>query len=334
MPTELPADRHRVTRAKPVESLSRGVPWMIAARGKLSVWDPHAGLLAIRDVSPHPDVTFDPGALSRDGRAVHFNDSRLGPLVLVEFDLVTRMRREVGLRIDEPHHHRRFLSESGAAIDFFVRRAPEDPGTWLELRHDDQRIRLAADIELTGATDTHPVHFAVTGTHVAVGVSYYRARPARRAVLIVDLRTGVVEELDGGNIAGSVAWSPRADRLLVRTGSPYEPAAVYDLESRKVRRLVDVLPPRSPEGEIRPFVAGWVDDSRVLVSERVGRRLMIDTLDVDSGDRVALLDVPIPGAVSDLVGPVLAPARTFAEPDSIGPASSRRSDQPRSADTE
>jgi hypothetical protein len=105
--------------------------------------------------------------------------------------------------------------------------------------------------------------------------------------------------------------------LLLR-GIQDQLPSVVDEASGTIRSLKDVVFADPAWLYSGPLVSGWLDETRVLISGEFGRRIILATLDVDTGERVDLLDLPKPSA--HYGGIRYAPALAQADPTIVGPS--------------
>lgn len=153
-----------------------------------------------------------------------------------------------------------------------------------------------------------------SGTEVAIG--HYDKREDDYSTSVVGIGSGEVTTYEGMAVATCGTWSPSGSRLLLRKRHDHLPH-ILDRITGTSRPIKDVVDDDEGWRVSGPVVAGWLDESRVLISGEFGRRIHLATLDVDTGERIDLLDLPKPSG--EYYGIRMAPDLVRANPALVGP---------------
>lgn len=276
------------------------VPWVVLGVGRAWVWDTTAGLLEL-PVPTEARARFSMSSLSPDGRFLTYASGperwSSQPASTGRYDLIS------GEQSSTP-----YLGEDS------VLSGPDDrkltlefvnrmDGTWQNSRYRLENHGIQRELPLDdrrGFNLSGPAaQYSLDGRRLLLGHSYPGARDY--GLSITNLETLAVSRHRGHVLAGSASWSPDGQRILVRSmGSG--PPEVLDLAAGARAPLA--TSEASPVGW--SDVAGWIDDSHVLVYLARNRRLVLSARNVDTGDQFDLVDAPLRTTQIDFSGFLMA----------------------------
>lgn len=316
---EQPLRIDRATRGQ----VSGPVPWVMVGFGKVWAWDQTVGLVRLTEAEKPGRPVFEWDALTPDGRYLYYTSIELRDNGRVVFDLVTGKWQSGPLRIGDNSFIGSYPRLSvGQRLDVYRFNLQGKPpnylnGRYLVHRGADDVIELPIDDHFNFSRDGIPVQFSPTGQTVAI--SHFRAEGGRHSTSVVDIETGHATKYDGVAVSTCGAWSPCGARLLLR-GIQDQLPSVIDQAAGVIRSLKEVVFADPAWLYSGPLVSGWLDETRVLISGTFGRRIILATLDVDTGERVDLLDLPKPSG--EYGGIRYAPFLAQADPTIVGPVQS------------
>ena len=308
---ETPVHVERVSTGWP----SGPVPWMLRGEGgRAWVWDPNSGFLRVpghgkKDPSKY---LFSDG-LSDDGRSIEFQQ-RIGPGGSHRrvVDLITGETRTVpellGKTLAYP------IGDGGRVL------VDQRYGDWLtgrvSLERDGQVTPLSIRGRVGPCTGGRQIQFSPSKKQMAFTVGGIAPDQGRRLVVARVEDGEVLFHLDHAGILTSSTWSPDGRRLLVLWSAEVEHVLlphVLDLDTGVRTSLAPLFP-----GWRLSWVAGWIDDDRILVAGiRRNGRIMLSATDIRAGTHHDLVELPRPVRTDDFQGVHLAADVVRADPSSL-----------------
>jgi len=307
-----------------IDRASRGavagpVAWAMVANRRIWAWDRDAGLVRLTGVEDaQPFLQFD--CLSPDGRYLYRTHEIWDDAPNV-YEIAT------GQWLPNPPWDGDHLlvgsyppAPSAQRLDVYRYKRRGNPpeylsGLYLVHRGDDV-IELPLDGPFGFSRDGVPMQFSPSGRHVAIT----HLRQGRTGHVldtsVVTIATGEVSAFEGVGVATCGTWNPSETRVLLSAIKDHQPNVV-ELATGATRPLKDLITEDEDWLYAGTQVGGWIDDKRVLMAGEFGRRIIIATLDVDTGERFDLLDIPRP--TGEYHGIRLAPAVVQADPTLVGP---------------
>lgn len=298
------------------------VPWVLVGEGRVWAWDQAVGLVRLIDAEEPGQPVFQWDALTPDGRFLCYLSVDMRDDGRIVYEIETGKWTSGPVVADDGS----FLGSfpplgDGQRLDILQYNLHGRPRLFHNGRYTvhrgDQVIVLPIDDKPGLPLEGPRAQFSPNGDEVAIGHDYVGEDRYGYSTSVVDIDSGEVTRYDGLGVSTCATWSPSAGRLLLR--------GVQDQLPTVVDRVTGVLSPlkkrvfADPSWRYSsPLVSGWLDDTRVMISGLFGRRIIIATLDVDTGKRVDLLDIPRPAGTADQ-GIRLAPLVAQADPTSVGP---------------
>jgi hypothetical protein len=262
---------------------------------------------------------FDFECLTPDGRYLFYQLLTTTEKARIVYDLVTGEWQASEIRTADETFMGSFPRlGTGQRLDVYRSRLegipPEYQNGRYVIRRGSESVELPMDEHVARSTDGPAAQFSPSGDQVAI--SHRRRADGRLITSVVDIDTRRVRRYDGVAVSTCGSWSPSASRLMLRGISDRVPNVV-DLTTGSTRSLEDLIFADPAWTYSAPLVSGWLDESRVLISGVLGRRIMLATLDVDTGERIDLLDLPKPSG--EYYGIRMAPDLVRANPGLVGP---------------
>lgn len=300
--------------------VSGPVPWVLSGFGKVWAWDQTVGLVRLTGAEEAGRAVFDVECLTPDGRYLYYELLTTTENARVVYDIVSGEWERSQARHADPL----FMGSlprlsSGQRLDVYRYNKKGIPPYYLNGRYvvvrGTEHIELPIDDHFTRSSDGPAAQFSPSGDHVAI--SHRHPENMRQTTSVVHIDTQRVTRYDDVGIATCGSWSPSASRLLVR-GILDRVPSVVDRTTGSIRSLKDFVLADPAWLYCQPLVSGWLDETRVLISGVFGRRIIVATLDVDTGERIDLLDIPRPPG-PDYYGIRFAPTLAQANPSLVGP---------------
>jgi len=283
------------------------VPWMLwGAGGNAWVFDARRGLLHLPDFrGENTDNYLGVSSLAPDGRSLDY------VVLSREYDFV-----------EQPFTADLITGARGPRPESAYRMPSYSDGRGHRLDIDDRPDGTAAAQRFTLHVGEH-AHVLDLGEAIGRNLSgrdvQFSASSGRAVFTVIDRRTEAIStlilDLDNGEVlqrhrdirlVGSAVWSPDENHLLVEPtrDNPFPRAPhTYDRTAGTLTSLHPLITDRT--GEVH--IAGWIDNSHLLLSERLGGRLKIIASNLETGTHHELLDLPYPRAAGpDVRGIVMA----------------------------